>query len=88
MLYKDGCLQVTLLRSDLLTWKLKLVLRKDQRPKDLRKSRIKYDEVMVSKCCDLLKQWPAMCDNSTYIVSLLSGVNASAEVKTQVAIQV
>ena len=59
-----------------------------EKPKDLRKSRIKYDEDMVSKCCDILKQWPAMCDNSTYIVSLLSGVNASAEVKTQVAIQV
>ena len=26
-----------------------------EKPKDLRKSRIKYDEVMVSKCCDLLK---------------------------------
>ena len=57
--------------------------------KDLQKSRIKYDEDMVSKCCDIfLKQWPPMFDNSTYIVSLSSGVNASAEVKTQVAIQV
>ena len=43
---------------------------------------------MVNKCCDLLKQWPPMFDNSTCIVSLSSGVNASAEVKTQVAIQV
>ena len=57
--------------------------------KDLQKSRIKYDEDMVSKCCDFfLKQWPPMFDNSTCIVSLSSGVNASAEVKTQVAIQV
>ena len=56
--------------------------------KDLRKSKIKYDEDMVSKCCDLLKQWPPMFDNSTCIVSLSSGVNASADVKSQVAIQV
>ena len=52
-----------------------------KKPKDLQKSRIKCDEVMV-------KKWPPMSDNSTYIVSLLSGVNASAKVKIQVAIQV
>ena len=27
-----------------------------KKPKDLQKSRIKYDEDMVRKCCDLLKQ--------------------------------
>ena len=60
-----------------------------KKPKDLQKSRIKYDKDMVSRCCDFfLKQWPPMFDNSACIVSLLSGVNASAEVKTQVAIQV
>ena len=56
--------------------------------KDLQKSRIKYEKDMVSKCCDLLKQWPPMFHNSTCIVLLSSGVNASAEVKTHVAIQV
>ena len=59
-----------------------------KKPKYLQKSRIKYDEDMVSKCRDLLKQWPPMFDNSTCIESLSSGVNASAEVKTQVALQV
>ena len=29
-----------------------------KKPKDLQKSRIKYDEDIVSKCCNLLKQWP------------------------------
>ena len=46
-----------------------------KKPKDLQRSRIKCDEVMVSKCCDLVKQWPPIFDNSTCIVSLLSGVN-------------
>ena len=27
-----------------------------KKPKDLQKSRMKYDEDMVSKCCDILKQ--------------------------------
>ena len=59
-----------------------------KKPKDLKKSRMKYDEDMVSKCYDLLKQWPPMFDNSTCIVSLSSGVNALAEIKAEVAIQV
>ena len=37
-----------------------------KKPKDLQKSRIKYDEDMVRKCCDLLKQWPTMFDNALY----------------------
>ena len=59
-----------------------------KKPKDLKKSRMKYDEDMVSKCYDLLKQCPPMFDNSTCIASLSSGVNASAEIKAEVAIQV
>ena len=51
--------------------------------KDLQKSRIKYEKDMVSKCRDLLKQRPPMFHNSTCIVLLSSGVNASAEVKNQ-----
>ena len=57
-----------------------------KKPIDLQKSWIKYDEDMVSKCCDLLKQWPPMFDNSACILSLSSGVNASAYVKSQLAI--
>ena len=59
-----------------------------KKPKDLQKSRINYDEDMVSKCRNLSKQWPPMFDNSTCIASLSSGVSASAEVKSQFAIQV
>ena len=59
-----------------------------KKPKDLQKSRIKYDEDVVSKFCDLLKQQPPMFDNSTYIVLLSCGVNASTEVKSRVAIEV
>ena len=47
-----------------------------KKPKDLQKSRMKYDKDMVSKCCDLLKQWLSMFCKSTCIVSLSSGVNA------------
>ena len=49
---------------------------------------MKYDEDIATKCCDILKQWSTMFDNSTCILLLLSDVDASAEVKTQVAIQI
>lgn len=49
---------------------------------------MKYDEDVATKCCDILKQWSTMFDNSTCILLLLSDVDASAEVKTQVAIQI
>ena len=59
-----------------------------KKPKDLQKSRMKYDEHMVNKCCDLLKQWPPMFDPSIRILLLLSGANASAEAKTHAVTQV
>ena len=49
---------------------------------------MKYDEDMVSKCCDVLSQLSPMFHNSTYIVPLSSGVYASNEVRNQVVIQV
>ena len=67
---------VTKLRSNM---EVDLGIKKgSKKPKNLQKSWIKYDKNMVRKCWDLLKQWPPMFDNSTCIVSLLSGVNASA----------
>ena len=58
VLYKDGSLQVIVaeLRSNV---RVDLGIKKgSKKPKHLQKSRMKYDEDMVSKCCDLLKQWP------------------------------
>ena len=58
-------LQATLLRSNI---KIDLDIKKGSKePKDLQKSRMKYDEDMVSKFCDLLKQWPPMFGNFTCI---------------------
>ena len=50
------------------------------KPKELQKSRMKFDEEAVQNC-SVLKQWQPIFSSSEAIVSLSSGVNASEEMQ-------
>ena len=51
------------------------------KPKELQKSRMKFDEEAVQNCYNVIKQWQPIFSSSEAIVSLSSGVNASEEVQ-------
>lgn len=49
--------------------------------KETSAKRIKFDEQSVEKCCNVLDTWASVFEDSSDIVSLSSGVNASSEVQ-------